>query len=149
MNKDYTNLKTSLVALLVLVVCLITFSIYFYIETIELNNKNIKLSKQVSLLIDKTDELYTKYEKLELNNENTKKEIKFIKADVNDYSIRITDLKKVHDLTLDNFSQIQKLYNLVLSLRFFHFKYDRQKLNISDTEYIDNFDSDKIIIQLM
>lgn len=55
-----TNLIISIISLLALTLVLATLSICLYIKINELNDKNIKLSKQVNLLVDKTDELYVK-----------------------------------------------------------------------------------------
>lgn len=133
MNNDYTNLKISLVALLVLIVCLITLSIHLYIKINELNDKNIKLSKQVNLLVDKTDELYVKCTKLELDNEKNQK---FITNNDHSNCSENIDLESLIESVAFNTQAIQKVYTLVLSLRFFHSKYDEQKLDISDAEYI-------------
>lgn len=140
MNNDYTNLKISLAALLVLIVCLITLSIHLCIKIDELNDKNIKLSKQVSLLADKIDEdeLYTTCKKPELNNKKNQKS-----STNNDCSncLENIELESLIESVATNTQAIQEVYTLVLSLRFFHSKYDEQKLDISDAEYIQSLEN--------
>lgn len=128
-----TNLIISIISLLALTLVLATLSICLYIKINELNDKNIKLSKQVNLLVDKTDELYVKCTKLELNNKKNQKS-----STNNDCFNRLEniDLESLIESVAFNTQAIQKVYTLVLSLRFFHSKYDEQKLDISDAEYI-------------
>lgn len=73
--------------------------------------------------------------KLELDNEKNQK---FITN--NDHSNCSEKFELITKLVAKNLKTIQEVNTLVFSLRFFHYKYDKQKLDTSDAEFIEYID---------